>query len=195
MDIFIYLLGLVLLDPWRANELVARGDQVLELHLDRTCWRESKCQRLGVHEIDAWAGRQVYRNAVKRKWLDPERCPFHRDRNAGWSTRGPHGLMAGYNLRFVPIPCLPAAAMDVPFVSAWAAANKVHYLCAEKGACTFPKLRSWWARGRPPRSRQTVVSNDPQRFADHVAEMSDEGWAIESFEKEGSAFRIDWRPL
>jgi len=195
MEILLYLFRLWSMDPWQANELAARGDQLLELYLDRTCYRESKCTRISIHQIDAWAGRRAYRNAVKRRWLDPALCPTHRDRNDGWSTRGPHGLMAAYNLRFVPIPCLPAAAMDVPFVSAWAAANKADYLCREKGACTFPKLKAWWGRGRPPRSRQTVVTADPERMVAHVAEMADEGWALEHVEHDGGAFRLDWRPM
>ena len=195
MHFIIYLLGLWLMDPWEANELAARGDRQLQLSLDRTCWRESKCTRISTHAIDAWAGRRAYSAAVRRGLLDPDNCPFHRDRDAGWSTRGAHGLMAAYNLRFLPVSCLPAWTLDIPFASALAAGNKARWLCEQKGACTFPRIRSWWGTGRPPRSRKTVVDLDAGgNLSDHFAEMAGEGWTIDGLEQDGARVRLHWRP-
>lgn len=91
--------------------------------------RESRLLPIGVHAIDAWAGRRVA----------PADCPKLAD-PAGWSTRGAHGLMAAYTMRHLPtwLRCSPWV-LDVPLVSAFAAARR-----ARSKAChRHPRCRSW----------------------------------------------------
>jgi hypothetical protein len=113
----------------------------LESELVAICKRESKCKRaISIHRGDAMHHGRVWRRAVARGWLQP----WCQDSREGWSTRGSHGLMAGYHMRYLGVPCLPAAALDVPLLSAIAAARKAARLCTAKGACDAESLRDYW---------------------------------------------------
>ena len=105
------------------------------------CRRESRCRRkVSEHARDSHHGRKVYARAVERGWLRP----FCQAPGEGWSTRGSHGLMAGYHVRLLGVPCLPASAMDVPLLSAIAAARKAQRLCRTRQACDADSLRGYW---------------------------------------------------
>lgn len=91
-------------------------------------WRESRNTRVGVHPGDAGRSDEVHANAVRVGWLDPANCPAHAYRPGVWSTHGAWGLMAGYNLKWIG-GCLPPEALDVPIVSALAAARKYVARC------------------------------------------------------------------
>ena len=113
----------------------------LERELLAICHRESRCsKRISVHARDAHHTSRAYRKAIERGWLRG----WCQGPGGGWSTRGAHGLMAAYHLRYLGIPCLPAAALDVPIFSAVAAARKAARLCKTRGACTGAALRDYW---------------------------------------------------
>ena len=150
MSVVVLLLRLFGSSPVEANAIAAGDDMRLRITLDRIALRECRGRPCGVHEADAWASDAAYRNAVRAGWLDPDGCVFHRDRTAIWSTRGAHGLFAAYHLRFLPIPCLPPWVLDIPIVSAFAAAAKARDLCERRGACSYRSTVTWWASGRGP---------------------------------------------
>ncbi len=143
-----FLLRLWAASPAEANAWVAGEDVRLRVTLDRTCLRESRCKRLGVHAVDAHHGPSVWRAARRAGYLTPG-CPGHDDPNAGWATRGAHGLMAGYHWPLLPawLQCAPPSVFDVPLVSAYVAARKAMVLCERRGACSYRDRRRWWARG------------------------------------------------
>lgn len=117
------------------------GDELVAI-----CRRESRCSAVKVHERDAKFSDRVYRKASAVGWLDP-RCQA--DRPGQWSTRGAFGLMAAYNLRWLPGRCLPPEVLDVPLVSAWAASEKLEAYCGRRRRreVVHPSLASW----APPR--------------------------------------------
>lgn len=90
--------------------------------------RESRLELVSVHAIDSrWSAS-----------LRPSGCSG-RD---GWSTRGAHGQMAAYALRYAPgwARCAPWL-LDVPIVSAWLAARRASsWRCRQ-----HPRCRSWLA--------------------------------------------------
>jgi hypothetical protein len=142
---WLFELLLVVLDPVTSSAVAAVviGEPTLAPELLGICRRESHCRWVGAHKLDAWAGPTMYRNAVRVGWLDPQ-CTFHRGTDPmRYSTRGAHGLSAAYSLRFVG-GCLPPEALDVPFVSALAAARRAHEQCKKHRACTREGRRRYW---------------------------------------------------
>ena len=133
---------LALQDPETATRVAARVFAPgLEGELVGICRRESRCRRaIGEHDRDGHHAPRVYARAVARGWLSPV-C---QKPGEGWSTRGNHGLMAGYHVRLLGVPCLPAKALDVPLLSAVAAARKAQRLCDDRGACDAASLRGYW---------------------------------------------------
>lgn len=137
------LLGLLLrlwaLDPNEAAAVVALGDEATELHLLRICWRESRCQRIGVHvtdeRSDGWGGQ------VRLGHLDA-RCQAHGPRRPPyrWTTRGAWRLSAPAHWHYLPA-CYQPEWLDVPIVSAMVAARKIHRECS--GARNRKRRRSW----------------------------------------------------
>lgn len=107
------------------------------------CQRESRCQAVGVHAIDAdrdpsdgWAA-QV-RMGHLRAWCQP----YTPDT---WSTRGPWGLWAAAHWAYLP-PCYQAAWLDVPVVSAVVAARKYRRRCTGRARARWcPRVtpRAW----------------------------------------------------
>lgn len=110
------------------------------------CRRESHCRLVGVHPADQWAGPRMRANALRVGWLD-RRCAFHRGAPEEFSTRGVHGLSAAYSLRFLG-ECVPPEALDVPLLSAIAAARRALSQCRRHGACTSEERHRMWAGQR-----------------------------------------------
>lgn len=150
MTALVLLLRLFGSSPAEANAIVAGADIRLRVFLDRTALRECRGLPCSIHDGDAHHSPAVWKAAVRAGYLDPKRCPAHRSRQ-GWSTRGAHGLMAGYAWRFVPEPlrCFGPEVLDVPLVSALTAAAKRRDAC-ERGHCSHAELTSIWTNGRPP---------------------------------------------
>lgn len=100
------------------------GDPELGPVLVDVARRESQLQLVGVHARDARWSRHVR----------PRGCD-----GDGWSTRGVHGLMAGYSMRHLPIGRCSPWLLDVPLVSAYVATRR-----ARSRACrAAPRCRSW----------------------------------------------------
>jgi hypothetical protein len=123
------LASLFWLDPKPAARMVAPG-------LESVCSRESRCQRVGVHEADRWMERIVHQRALERGLLQSW-CPWHRSPE-GMATRGAWGTVAAYTLHHLG-PCLPPSVLDVPILGALAARRR-----AESEACSrHPRCVSW----------------------------------------------------
>lgn len=133
-----------MLDPVTSSAVAAVvvGQPELAPELVHICRRESHCRWIGAHATDAWAGTRMFRNAVRVGWLDPG-CKFHRGARPRFSTRGVHGLSAAYSLRFIGT-CLPPEVLDVPLVSAIAAARRAREQCRRYAACTTETRRRMW---------------------------------------------------
>lgn len=123
------------------------------------CLVESGCDRaIGVHEIDAKKGPSVWAGVWKRGVVDRS-CGFYpspEDASPRWlegaSTRGNHGLMAGYHVSLLG-DCVPLDVFDLPFFSGWVAAEKSARICdglRRRGKrCTAERLRCLgWGRAR-----------------------------------------------
>jgi hypothetical protein len=152
---WIFELLLVVFDPVTSSAVAAVvvGQPELAPELVEICRRESHCRWVGMHAPDAWAGTRMFRNALRVGWLDP-RCGFHRGARERFSTRGVHGLSAAYSLRFVG-GCLPPEVLDVPLVSAIAAARRAREQCRRYAACTTESRRRMWiGAGRYDRLRR-----------------------------------------
>jgi len=106
------------------------------------CRRESHCRIVGMHTADRWAGQRMRANALRVGWLDSQ-CVFHHGAGVRFSTRGVHGLSAAYSLRFLG-DCVPPEALDVPLLSAIAAARRAVSQCAHHGACTSTARHRMW---------------------------------------------------
>ena len=146
---------LLMLDPARSTSFAARAiDARMEPELLRICRRESRCRRVGIHDLDSWASHVAYTRAERAGWLNhtcqPEKTRSaapgsSRDSRGRWSSRGSHGLMAAYHLRFLVVPCLPPEILDIPFFSAIAAAKKLNSIC-KKGFSKRHKREISWGR-------------------------------------------------
>jgi hypothetical protein len=94
------------------------------------------------------------RAALRVGWLDG-RCPFTEMDGREFSTRGVHGLSAAYSLRFLG-ECVPPQALDLPLLSAFAAARRSRNMCLRHGACTREaRHRRWVGPGKYDRAHAT----------------------------------------
>jgi hypothetical protein len=101
--------------------------------LERICARESNLRPIGVHPEDAGRSLAVWREAVRVGNVDPT-CQPHE--HHAWSTRGIAGVMAGFTLHHVGVPCLPPWVLDLPIVNAYAATRRAHdRRCGQVLAC------------------------------------------------------------
>jgi hypothetical protein len=125
------------LGPWLVGEPELAGE------LMAICRRESHCRWVGAHDKDASAGPSMRRNALRVGWLDPA-CPWHHGDPRRFSTRGIHGMSAAYTLRFIGA-CVPPEVLDIPLVSATAAALRMQAQCRDHGACTRAARQRFWA--------------------------------------------------
>lgn len=87
--------------------------------LSRICARESRCQPIGVHEVDSHGSRRGWRSQVRLGHLDPDCQPYE---PGAWATRGAWGLSAASHWAYLPA-CYQPAALDLSLVSAWVAAR------------------------------------------------------------------------
>ena len=133
------LLHLLQLEPRAATVLAARllGARDLEPELLRLVDVESRGVRVGVHTGHARRrpGRVFWDAAVRARWLRPDLCDEHMrgpGDAAGWGIRGVHGHAAAYAVRYLGA-CVPAAAIDNPFLSAVAAVRRLRTLEREYG--------------------------------------------------------------
>jgi hypothetical protein len=156
IGLLLTLARIMLLDPvgssWLAAVVVEQP--ALGPELVATCRRESHCRLVGAHAQDAGVGPLMRRKALAVGWLDPD-CGWHAGDGRRFSTRGVHGMSAAYTLRFVS-QCLPPEVLDVPFVSALAAARRMQAQCRTHGACTrAARHRMWMGAGKYDRQRAT----------------------------------------
>lgn len=127
-------LQLLQLEPREATVFAARllGARDLEPELLRLVEVESRGVRVGVHTRHAprRPGRVFWDRAVAARWLRPDLCDEHMrgpGDAAGWGIRGVHGHAAAYAVRYLG-ECVPAAAIDVPLLSAVAAVRRLREL-------------------------------------------------------------------
>lgn len=136
------IIRLLTLDPIPASHLAARWvGSVPGAELASIARRESRGRWIGIHEGDRWLSSAAHRRALSRGWLRPW-CPFHRSPE-GMGTRGAHGLVAAYSLRWLG-PCVPPEALDVPLLSAIAAARRAAHQCRRYQACDREARRLVW---------------------------------------------------
>lgn len=128
------LLHLLQLEPRAATVIAAHllGARDLEPELLRLVEVESRGVRVGVHTGHGPRrnGRVFWDAAVRARWLRPDVCDEHMrgpGDAAGWGIRGVHGHAAAYAVRFLG-ECVPADAIDVPFLSAIAAVRRLREL-------------------------------------------------------------------
>jgi hypothetical protein len=153
----------LLLDPVGSSWLAAVwvGEPQLAQELVATCRRESHCRLVGGHEQDASTGAVMRRKAMAVGWLDEE-CGWHAGAGRRFSTRGVHGMSAAYTLRFVG-ECLPPEVLDVPFVSALAAARRMQAQCRDHGACSrAARHRLWMGAAKYDRQRKARAESTDQ---------------------------------
>lgn len=133
-------------DPVAATHTVAalRGHPELTEPMLRICGRESRWSHcgplVGVHRGDAKYSDSVWRNAVRAGHVDPDCQP---NEPGQWSTHGTWGLMAGYQLHRLGIPCLPPRVLDWPLVSAWIASGKLLEHCATEPLERIASTSRW----------------------------------------------------
>lgn len=107
--------------------------------LAEVCWRESRCNPIGVHRGDARWSRKVFWRGATQRWLDL-RCQNIWQGN--WSTRGAFGLMAAYNVRHIA-PCVPPHYLDVPLISALVSAIRLIEHCDRQIEHRHPATSRW----------------------------------------------------
>lgn len=142
-------LGPSALDPLEAIEFAARahGRPDIVPALEAVCRRESRCKRIGVHEIDARPDASSYAGQVRLGHLD-EQCQPRGDWRR-WGTRGIFGLNAADHWEYLP-PCYEPEVLDLPVVSAMIAARKYLRRCDGK------RTRRWCPRRDSPKSSTAV---------------------------------------
>lgn len=120
----------LLLPPVPAARIAARALDVPEDALVAIVRRESAGQRVGIHAGDAWTSKPACIKAKRVGWLhDGADCDA-----GGWGTRGCAGLLAAYQLRWLGLDRFPWL-LDIPIVSAVAAARKLEAVCPERRWC------------------------------------------------------------
>lgn len=138
MLVLFHLFRLLTLDPVPASYLAVElvETPLTGPELAAIARRESRGRWVSTHEGDRWAEKRVHRRALERGRLS-KLCPWHRSPE-GMSTRGSFGLMASYSLDFLA-PCLPAWVLDIPLISAIAAARRA----ASRQCAAVPSCRKW----------------------------------------------------
>lgn len=134
------LLWALMLSPSESAEVAGRVGHVAPGHLRRIGWRESRLQRVGVHQGDAGLGGRAWARSVQRGRLQPSWCPWHAlgPDPSVWSTRGAWGHMAAYAVSY--LGCVPPWVLDVPLVSAWV--SVLRYRAAQRQDAPRA-LRAW----------------------------------------------------
>ena len=148
------LVLLLNLGPAEAIEEAARrvGRPDIAPQLMKVCRRESRCEAIGVHEVDARPEASSYRGQVRLGHLD-ESCQPRGDWKR-WGTRGMMGLNAADHWQWLP-ECYEPEMLDTPIVSAMIAARKYLKHCDKRN-----RTSSWCPtrkRYRAPRRKPTPV--------------------------------------
>lgn len=86
--------------------------------LVRVCERESRCERVGIHERDAWLSHRSWGGQVQLGHLDARCQP--RGPGRRWATRGAWGMNAADAWPYMPA-CYEPESLDVPIVGTFAA--------------------------------------------------------------------------
>lgn len=156
-----FFIALLTLPPVPASHVGAAiaGNPELGPELERISWRESRATYVSIHKRDAWASETVHGKALNRGLLS-SMCPWHLYDHGGWSTRGAHGLMAGYSVHYLG-PCAPAWAIDIPLLSAVAATLRAQTQCERFDACDRAGRRKHWGGGW--RDRQAKADNEAEK--------------------------------
>lgn len=147
-----YLAAADAVDPHDASRIgsAIAGHPELAAEVERTCALESAgCRRIGIHRghVPRAPAQAFERPAIRAGLIDPERCPTHAggppDR---WGIRGAHGHAAAYAVRYLQ-PCAAPEALDVPLLSAIAAARRLHVLRVVYRRRTVGERRHAWRHG------------------------------------------------
>lgn len=142
-----YLAGL---DPHDATVLAAHveGLQRFEGEALAILASESRGERVGVHRPHRGRvrGCVFWRAAVDAGWLRLGECEHHApgdDHCERWGIRGAHGNAAAYAVRHLGA-CVPAEALDVPYLSAVATVRRLRELERRYGVRTAEgRARAW----------------------------------------------------
>lgn len=139
------ILGLYLLTPGQASGVAGSVLGIDGDRLVRICHRESRCRRIGVHEIDAWLGARAYREARDNQDL-PDTCPWYRERGRArrWATRGSWGTVAAYTVH--EIGCWPPEILDIPIFGSLAAGLRLRRAMRGKA---LPATNRWAGISKP----------------------------------------------
>lgn len=145
---FVNTLAALLLSPPDATRLACRLERYEPCSELLDIMRvESRGVAVGEHTAHARrvSGGVFWRRAVEAGLLHPEKCEVHQstDRGEGWGPRGAHGLVAAYSVHLLG-ECVPAAALDVPLVSAVVTARRLRALRSRYGLKTVDaRARAW----------------------------------------------------
>ena len=147
------VLALLSLGPADATRTACRAEGVTASRCAealRILAVESRGVAVGVHadarpDVPRRGGRVFWERAVERGLLRPDLCDEHGVAGPGdgaeeWGIRGPHGLAAAYSVHLVG-ECVPAAAVDVPFISAVITLRRLRVLERRHGMRT-PEARA-----------------------------------------------------
>ena len=145
-----YLVGL---GPHDATVLAAHveGLQRFEVEALSILASESRGQAIGVHRghHGRVRGCVFWRAAVDAGWLHLGECEHHNpgdDHCERWGIRGAHGLAAAYSVRHLG-ECVPAEAVDVPYLSAVVTVRRLRELERRYGLRTAEARAKAWRVG------------------------------------------------
>ena len=148
--------------PASVTACAALGALDLEPELLRLVEVESRGVAVGVHtgHHPRTPGRVFWDKAVERGVLRPDLCDEHMtasDESPEWGIRGAHGHAAPYAVGELG-ECVPAAALDVPFLSAIAAVRRLRKLSRSFGLRS-PEARALAWRVGVGRARKLMRQN------------------------------------
>lgn len=161
-----------------------------------TCIAESGCRRpKSIHRGDTLyrrgkrkgkqIGETIYNQQVRWGRV-AEDCPFYDQPKDdplwlnNWTTRGNHGLMFGYNRKYIGT-CYPMEWFDIPLVSALAAARKAGAICrrikTKTGKkCTSVQVRIAWAQAKSRKAKRRLTKNWLEGVARHRKKRKSVNW-------------------
>ena len=141
------------LEPRDATVLAARveGLQRFEGEALAILASESRGERVGVHKPHHGRvrGCVFWRAAVDAGWRRLGECEHHSpgdDPCERWGIRGAHGLAAAYSVRHLG-ECVPAEAVDVPYLSAVVTVRRLRELERRYGKRTAESRAMAWRVG------------------------------------------------
>lgn len=164
ISVIVLWLQLLQLGPREATVLAARILDARDLlpEMLRLVDVESRGVAVGVHvgHHPRLRGRVFWDAAVRAGWLRPEMCDEHMrgpDDAAGWGPRGTHGNVAAYSVGLIG-ECVPASAIDVPFVSAIVTVRRLRVLERKYGMRTAEERALAWRVGVGAARREHIAA-------------------------------------